>query len=239
MGDDTPVFGKGSRSHRKTKGERTERRLMDAAREVLAERGYQDTRIEDIAQAAGLAKGTLYIYFKNKRDITMEVMKEFVADGYSAMREARTHDDPFLEILEPTVEAMRLIFKHANLWKALLQFYHHEPEAVQMMKDYEAEYVARISRRMKLRLDGKAVDADSSSLVAHAMNWMVDGVLVGFLSYLSRENTRLEEVIDTPEQLGEILSVLWYRAVYCENPDPEHVKNARSVLGFRLKRDTR
>ena len=40
--------------------------ILDAAIEVLAERGFAHTKIRNIAEAAGVADGTIYLYFKNK-----------------------------------------------------------------------------------------------------------------------------------------------------------------------------
>jgi AcrR family transcriptional regulator len=234
MTDSVPAFGKGSRSGgRMTKGERTRRHLMDATREVLAEQGYQAMRIEDIAGAADLAKGTFYIYFKNKKAITMAVMEEFLDECSRAMLAARTEDDPFLEILEPTVEYIRLAFENPGLARALLQFCHNAPEAAELWTETTRTWVTKVAGRLARRLGGGAADADTRSLVVYAMNWMVDGVLN---SYIVRDDSRLQEVVHSPEQLGETLSVLWYRAVYGEDPNAEQLESARPILDFRLAR---
>jgi len=44
-------------------------KIMQSAMENFAKRGFDRTRMEDIATAAGLAKGTLYLYFKNKEEL--------------------------------------------------------------------------------------------------------------------------------------------------------------------------
>src|SRR5258706_13544985 len=43
--------------------------IIEAAREIFAKQGYEDTSIADIAAAAGAALGTVYLYFYNKREI--------------------------------------------------------------------------------------------------------------------------------------------------------------------------
>ena len=40
--------------------------ILQAARAVFAEKGYADARMNDIAKRAGIAVGTIYLYFKNK-----------------------------------------------------------------------------------------------------------------------------------------------------------------------------
>ena len=43
--------------------------LLDAAFRVFAQHGYRATRLEQVAEAAGVTKGTIYYYFRNKEDL--------------------------------------------------------------------------------------------------------------------------------------------------------------------------
>ncbi|MDY6826208.1 MAG: TetR/AcrR family transcriptional regulator [Bacillota bacterium] len=58
--------------------------ILEAAVKTIARRGYHRTRIADIAYEAGLADGTLYIYFENKEDILItlfqNLMQHFVEE---------------------------------------------------------------------------------------------------------------------------------------------------------------
>ena len=67
----------------KRKGEKYQV-LLDAAVRSFAQTGYHRTRVADIARAAGVADGTVYIYFENKEDILIslfqDLMKRFVED---------------------------------------------------------------------------------------------------------------------------------------------------------------
>ena len=47
--------------------------ILDAARTVFVERGYHATRVDDIAEAAGLSHGALYRYFKNKDEVALRL----------------------------------------------------------------------------------------------------------------------------------------------------------------------
>lgn len=55
--------------------EEMQRGILDAAMRVFADKGYHSATIADIAKAAGLGKGTLYLYFKNKEALA-EAMVE-------------------------------------------------------------------------------------------------------------------------------------------------------------------
>lgn len=49
--------------------------ILDAALKVFAERGYRNTRLEDIGEAAGVTKGAIYHYFANKEDLLLRAIE--------------------------------------------------------------------------------------------------------------------------------------------------------------------
>lgn len=53
--------------------------ILDAALSVFAERGYEAARLDDVAAKAGVAKGTLYLYFDDKEKLFEEVVRGAVA----------------------------------------------------------------------------------------------------------------------------------------------------------------
>ena len=53
--------------------------LVQAAQAVFAQRGYHAATVDDITRAAGVAKGTFYLYFDEKREIYYEVIRGFLA----------------------------------------------------------------------------------------------------------------------------------------------------------------
>ena len=57
--------------------------ILAAARVVLAEKGYEKTVIADIAAQAGIVEGTIYRYFKNKRDLLVKVAEIWFGEKLS------------------------------------------------------------------------------------------------------------------------------------------------------------
>jgi len=55
-------------------------RLMEAALKVLTVKNYSAIRVEDITEQAGMAKGSLYMYFKGKGDLYVRVIKKYFLD---------------------------------------------------------------------------------------------------------------------------------------------------------------
>src|SRR5262245_43002310 len=50
-------------------------RILDAALEVFARKGFHESKISEIARAAGVADGTIYLYFKNKDDLLISLFE--------------------------------------------------------------------------------------------------------------------------------------------------------------------
>ncbi len=63
--------------------------ILKAATEVFARRGYFQSQVADVARAAGVAAGTVYLYFRSKDDLLVSIfertMKETLAEGHSAI----------------------------------------------------------------------------------------------------------------------------------------------------------
>jgi AcrR family transcriptional regulator len=68
------------------KAERRQK-ILTHARDVFARRGYHDAKIEDIVLAAGIARGTFYLYFKDKRAVFEEIVdRAFTQIGMAIVR---------------------------------------------------------------------------------------------------------------------------------------------------------
>ena len=65
-----------SGSRRTQKKVQSRRRILDAARDIFFSDGFMNANLDDVAQRAGVAKGTLYRYFDNKADLYVAVLAE-------------------------------------------------------------------------------------------------------------------------------------------------------------------
>jgi AcrR family transcriptional regulator len=61
--------------------------ILEAARRVFAMKGFHEAKVEDIADAAGVAKGTVYLYYESKRDIYFAALKFGIGQMYSLLLE--------------------------------------------------------------------------------------------------------------------------------------------------------
>lgn len=80
------------------------KQIVDAAVIVIAENGYHQAQVSKIAKEAGVADGTIYLYFKNKEDILISVFREKMAIFVENIKEILLKDLPISEKLLLVVE---------------------------------------------------------------------------------------------------------------------------------------
>lgn len=84
--------GNGVAKDREAKGERRRSgdkrdRILKAAVKVFARSGFHATRVSEVAKAAGVADGTIYLYFKSKEELLFSLFEDRVDKLLSFMRE--------------------------------------------------------------------------------------------------------------------------------------------------------
>lgn len=89
---------------------KTERRqqILAAARDLFAKRGYHHTTIDDIVAQAGVARGTFYLYFEDKRAVFADLIDRFSARITMAIMRIVT-DDPARPVAEQARDNIRAI----------------------------------------------------------------------------------------------------------------------------------
>lgn len=81
------------------------KQIIDAAVIVIAENGYHQAQVSKIAKQAGVADGTIYLYFKNKEDILISVFQEKMAVFVSKLQQILIKDLSASEKLKLMVES--------------------------------------------------------------------------------------------------------------------------------------
>ncbi|NCQ60883.1 MAG: TetR/AcrR family transcriptional regulator [Myxococcales bacterium] len=69
-------------------------RILEAAIRVFAQGGFYATRVSDIAREAGVADGTIYLYFENKDDVLISIFQDRIGKLIEVLREVAARDEP-------------------------------------------------------------------------------------------------------------------------------------------------
>lgn len=68
----------------RSQGQRTRAKLLEAGMQVLADRGYAASRVDDVVRVADTSRGTFYLYFKDKEDL-FRALAHAAADDMAAL----------------------------------------------------------------------------------------------------------------------------------------------------------
>lgn len=101
--------------------------IINSAAAIFARDGFEKTKMEDISQKAGIGKGTLYEYFKSKKDLFQEVVKHAVDMYIKLLHDVEIEDRPFREKL---FDFLMLHEELLNKHKALSQLIIKEPRDI-------------------------------------------------------------------------------------------------------------
>jgi AcrR family transcriptional regulator len=84
-----------TRSRQAERTEATRRKLLDAAKRIFAQQGFEAARLEDIAARAGYTRGAFYANFESKEDIFFALLDEWVRERIESGTAAlRRHKNP-------------------------------------------------------------------------------------------------------------------------------------------------
>ena len=94
--------------------------LLNAARYVFARKGYHTAKVEDIAKQAKVAKGTFYLYFKDKRSVFAELINRVMVAVQSAILRVDTAGDVESQVKHNIRAIIGLFLDDPDMLKLLL-----------------------------------------------------------------------------------------------------------------------
>jgi AcrR family transcriptional regulator len=145
----------------------TRRRLLDAAEDVFGELGYHDASIVKVADAAGVAAGTFYLYFDSKKAIFDELVRDLNRRVRHAMKEGSSKGETRLQAELAGFEAyFRFTAEHPTLYRIIRQAEFVSPDMLRYHYDrLSAGYIEALKEASASGEIGK-LDAE---VVAYAL----------------------------------------------------------------------
>lgn len=113
--------------------------ILSAALEEFSARGFATARLEDVARRAGVAKGTIYLYFRDKETLFQELVRAELSPVVAALEAAPVGDLPLRVVADRLVtifareifnthrkDVIRLVLTEGPRFPAIAEFYYHE-----------------------------------------------------------------------------------------------------------------
>jgi AcrR family transcriptional regulator len=113
--------------------------ILAAALDEFTARGYEGARLDDVAKRAGVAKGTIYLYFADKETLFQDLVRSLVHPVLGMLEKMRGVDIPARMLVEGLLntfvrevygtrrkDIIRLILNEGARFPAIAEFYYHE-----------------------------------------------------------------------------------------------------------------
>ena len=76
------------------KGDLRKKQIIDSAKKLFSQSGYYETHVESILREAKIGKGTFYLYFKNKEDLFITILDEFLTAWEEDLKRIGEEENP-------------------------------------------------------------------------------------------------------------------------------------------------
>ena len=123
--------------------------LLDAAERLFASRGYGPTRIADICEAAGVAKGLFYWYFETKESLFAELVRSVRQQLRRAQAAAMdANADPVTRLRQGTEASVRFMAAHVRFF-ALLEVERNDQRVAAALRESSDVYIQDAARLVR------------------------------------------------------------------------------------------
>jgi AcrR family transcriptional regulator len=157
--------------------------VLGCALEVFAEKGYHATSISDIIKAAGIARGTFYLYFENKRAIFEELLDSFITRIAEAVERVSLDPDaatPTEQIRRNVARVVDVLVDNQKFTKILLR------QAVGLDREFDAR-LAELYGRMIDLIEGAVTLGIQMKLVRQCNPRIVAGCILGSIKEVANQ----------------------------------------------------
>ncbi|MCL2367586.1 MAG: TetR/AcrR family transcriptional regulator [Oscillospiraceae bacterium] len=180
----------------KTKrGERTLQKIAKAAEELIAEKGYYGTEVQDITKRAGVATGTFYVYFPDKISVFSYVLDSLGRKVRRAIKQAKLSavDTSFIEAERIATRSwFDFVREHIGILRIVFQALFVEPEKFKL---YYERFSAGYMHELKSAQTAGEISTDlDPALISYALIGMHS--FIALKIFLFDESEPDEEAID-------------------------------------------
>jgi AcrR family transcriptional regulator len=138
--------------------------IIRSAEDRFSKRGYAQTRMSDIADAAGVTKGLLYWYFESKEALVAEILVDVREQLREAQREAVADiDEPLARVYVGTVATVRFVLDHARLFQVNI------PGSAELWETFGTSAVVHAADTAATLLDGQQRGSIRDDDTPHAL----------------------------------------------------------------------
>lgn len=155
--------------------EATRHRIMREAASEFARLGFDQANINVIAEQAGIGKGTIYLYFENKRDLFLSMLRSIAQEHLAAIRVAIAAEGTIQQRLERLLRAFAHLAEEEsdsfNVYMSALYGVNRafKTEATRLLRDYVA-VIALMLEQSQARGEIRSHDVEATALMVLSLS---------------------------------------------------------------------
>ena len=131
------------------KGRETRARLLGAAADLYAQRGYTRVRISDITGEAGVSQGAFYRYFSDKYELTLELFRDLTEEAFEFARTPYSADQPEKSVIETTRKYFEYYSQRRAVFGVLVEMSQAHPEVAAIWGQARRSFYDRIANSLR------------------------------------------------------------------------------------------
>src|SRR3954451_17410724 len=165
-----------AKAPRTARGERTLRKILDAAREEFGARGFSESSIVGITQRAGVALGTFYTYFESKEGLFQALVRDMSAQVRDEVGPSLTGATDSLDGERRALEAfLRFAQDHRDIYRIIDESEFVEPD---VYREHYETTATRIASRLAAARDKGEISRELSDKDLDVLAWGMMGANV-------------------------------------------------------------
>ena len=173
--------------------------ILDAALAVIVQKGYENSRMDDIVASSKMSKGAIYWYYKSKKEVYLSLVNHWVYNYSAVLNHIVDTDRSASDQLRSLFQYFIVQYeKDPVVFKALLEFWSmagRDPEFNDKLQKVYSEFVNLISTIIQQGMDNgefKNLDVDIT-----AMSIMVNIEGIMWFTLFKLKNTSARKYIQT------------------------------------------
>jgi AcrR family transcriptional regulator len=171
-----------------------EQQILDAALSVFSQKGFSEATTAEIAQAAGVAEGTIYNYYRSKRDLLLSLISSYLeAEQVIGLLECPSEAGERILLHSLIKDRISTGFANVDHLFLLMSEIQRDPELRQQYIDKVGKpMLERLEKYLESGIGRKAFRPAITPVVARALMGMVIGLTI--LYYMEGETGPLRKI---------------------------------------------
>ena len=187
------------------KGERRKQQIIDTAKKMFLEKGFQSTHIGQVCEELDIARGTVYQYFSNKKEILyaiLDTVAESIEDNFDPddlkdFLHEKPENDVIIEFIDKRIASCLTVFSEEPIVIKLIfrEIPGTDDEVVEKVSDFLGKIIATLSKEISTLCDAGIFKKEISPGITASM--LIGSIMMIVYQYTITNKNYLDKKVTT------------------------------------------